>query len=112
MEDDGVIVAALGKGGEVGAGLRGGSSVGWTAWEETWGSGVDGKKFAYSGGMVRVEFEGYGALGGNEQGLQLEARSLANHGGVKDDVGRHRGTNDPFLDWFVLVHVLTCVLID
>ena len=33
---------------------------------ETWGSRVDGRKFAYSGGMVRVEFEGYGALGGNE----------------------------------------------
>ena len=28
MEDDGVVVAALGKGGEVGAGLRGGLLVG------------------------------------------------------------------------------------
>ena len=31
VEDDGIVVAALGKGGEVGAGLRGGWSVGWTA---------------------------------------------------------------------------------
>ena len=66
MEDDGVVVAALGKGGEVGAGLRAGLSVGWRAGGETWGSWVDSKKLAYSGGMVCVEFEGYGALGGNE----------------------------------------------
>ena len=31
VEDDGIVVAALGKSGEVGAGLRGGLSVGWTA---------------------------------------------------------------------------------
>ena len=63
--------------------------------------------------MVCVEFEGYGALGGNEYGLQLEARSLANHGGVKDDVSSHCGMNGPFLDCIVvLVHLLTCALID
>ena len=34
MEDDGIVVAALGKGGEVGAGLRGGLLVRWTAWKK------------------------------------------------------------------------------
>lgn len=64
VEDDGVVVTALGEGGEVGAG---------------------------SGGMVCVEFEGYGA-----------------HGGVENDVSGHCGTNGPPLleSVVVLVHLL------
>ena len=34
MEDDAVVVAALGEGGEVGAGLRGGLLVGLKSWEK------------------------------------------------------------------------------
>lgn len=61
----------------------------------------------YPGGMICVEFEGYGALGGNEYGLLIEVRSLANHGGVKDDVGSHCGTNGPLLDCIVVLgHLL------
>ena len=38
MEDDGVIVAALGEGGEVGAGLEEGRLlVGWDGRGENWG---------------------------------------------------------------------------
>ena len=69
------------------------------------GSKVGGGDFAYSEGMICVEFEGYRALGGSEYCLQLEARILANHGGVKDDVGSHCGTHGPFLDLVVLVHL-------
>ena len=106
MEDDGVVVAALGEGGKVGAGLRDGLLVEWDSKGKRWGVKVGGKGYTHPGGMICVEFEGYGALGGNEYGLLIEVRSLANHGGVKDDVGSHCDTNGPLLDSTVgLVHL-------
>ena len=62
MEDDVVVVAALGEGGEVGASLEKSKSVpGCKRIRrlEFRGSRI---KLAYLGGMVVVEFEGYRAL--------------------------------------------------
>ena len=61
--------------------------------------------------MICVEFEGYRALEGSEYCVQSEARSSANHGGVKDDVGSHCGTKARFLEFIVvLVHLPICSL--
>ncbi len=64
MEDDVVVVAALGEGGEVVAGLKREQRVS-VIWQEgkRWGLSVSHREIAYLGGMVIVEFDGYGALG-------------------------------------------------
>ncbi len=62
VEDDVVVVAALGEGGEVGAGLEDKLLAPCNKKRTRCGVQVDHNKLAYLGGMVVVEFEGYRAL--------------------------------------------------
>ena len=64
MEDDVVVVAALGEGGEVVACLKR-RVLAQCMWQEgkTWRLRLGCKQLAYLGSMVVVEFNGYGALG-------------------------------------------------
>ena len=62
VEDDVVVVAALGEGGEVGAGLENGLLAPCSKRGKRGGGRVDHKELAYLGGMVVVKLEGYRAL--------------------------------------------------